>query len=42
MLKRVFYNVNSKKVDNKFESKFKDISFEEVENMKDTIIVIKD
>ncbi|MBO5096228.1 MAG: response regulator [Bacilli bacterium] len=42
VLKRVFYNVNSKKVDNKFESKFKDIPFEEVENMKDTIIVIKD
>ena len=42
VLKRVFYNINNKIVENKFESKFKDVSFEEIENMEDTIIVIKD
>jgi len=43
VLKRIFYNINNKKNENnKFESKFKDVSFEEIENMQDTIIVIKD
>jgi len=42
VLKRIFYNSNNVSSEGKSESKFKEITLEEIENMEDTIVVIKD